>query len=126
MIRGLNLFITLPLVNSGAYNPEKVISFWLKICTYAHMENEHEIWVLSILSTPPSPGADHILFLLILFQYGGVCKLCPRISLVKFQKKSCRFGFENDFCCMPFGNLRPKVIDRLHQLHHREPLRLGY
>ena len=57
--------VTLPLVNSGAYNPEKVISFWLKICTYAHMENEHEIWVLSILSTPPSPGTDHTLFLLL-------------------------------------------------------------
>ena len=64
--------VTLPLVNSGAYNPEKVISFWLKICTYAHMENEHEIWVLSILSTPPSPGTDHTLFftIIILFQYG--------------------------------------------------------
>ena len=50
----------------------------------------------------------------------------PSVIDCTVPEKSCRFGFENDICCMPFGNLRPKVMDRLHQLHHRETLRLDY
>ena len=50
----------------------------------------------------------------------------PSVIDCTVPEKSCLFGFENDICCMPFGNLRPKVMDRLHQLHHRETLILDY
>ena len=88
------------------------------------MKNEHEIWVLSI----PRQGLIILSFYLYHFSMGCLQAMPTHLSGIdsKVPEKSCRFGFENDICCMPFGNLRPKVMDRLHQLHHRETLRLGY